>query len=126
MSLRTPLGRVRGLGAGGEGVEHWWTQRLLGAALVPLTLWFAASVVAMTGADYEAMRAWIASPVVAGLLILLLVAVFTHGALSIQTVLEDYVHTEPVKFVAIIVVKAGAILLTLTGVLAVLTILFKG
>ena len=43
MSLRSPLGRVRGLGAAKEGVGHWWAQRLTALALIPLTLWFAAS-----------------------------------------------------------------------------------
>ena len=41
MSLRSPLGKVLGRGSAGEGVGHWWVQRVTAVALVPLTLWFA-------------------------------------------------------------------------------------
>ena len=64
MSRRSPLGRVRGLGSAKEGVGHWWAQRLTALALVPLALWFVASVAMMTGADHESVRAWAASPVI--------------------------------------------------------------
>ena len=71
MSLRTPLGRVRGLGSAKGGAGHWWAQRLSAVALVPLLLWLIASLVQMAGADYAHVTAWIASPVVAIILILL-------------------------------------------------------
>ena len=77
MSLRSALGRVRGLGSAKEGVEHWWGQRLSALALIPLVLWFTGSVAMMTGAGYEAVVAWAGSPVVAGLLILLIVLFWT-------------------------------------------------
>ncbi|MEE8292994.1 MAG: succinate dehydrogenase, hydrophobic membrane anchor protein, partial [Kiloniellales bacterium] len=69
MNLRSPLGQVRGLGSAKEGVSHWWAQRLTALALIPLCLWFVASVVALAGADHAAVRDWVDSPVVAGLLI---------------------------------------------------------
>lgn len=124
MSLRSPLGRVKGLGAAHEGVGHWWAQRLTAVALVPLLVWFVASVAAMAGADHAAVRAWMASPVVAGLLILLTVAGFHHAALGAQVVIEDYVHHEAAKVGAILAVKALALVLALTSVLAVLSVLF--
>ena len=37
MSLRTPLGKVLGRGSAGEGVGHWWVQRVTAVALLPLT-----------------------------------------------------------------------------------------
>ncbi|MFQ6017953.1 MAG: succinate dehydrogenase, hydrophobic membrane anchor protein [Kiloniellaceae bacterium] len=126
MSLRPPLGRVRDLGSAKDGVTHWWAQRLTALALVPLSVWFVTSVVAMAGADYYAMRDWIGSPVVAGLLILLIVATFHHAYLGLQVVIEDYVHHEAAKFAAIVLVKAGALVLGLTGVLSVLVLLFEG
>ena len=125
MSLRSALGRVRGLGSAKEGVEHWWGQRLSALALIPLVLWFTGSVAMMTGAGYEAVVAWAGSPVVAGLLILLIVATFYHTYLGVQVVIEDYVHSEGAKFATLLLVKASCILLGLTGVLAVLTLLFR-
>jgi len=126
MSLRSALGRVKGLGPAGEGVDHWWTHRMSSLALVPLTVWLIVSMVAMAGADFVEVRAWMSSPVVAGLLILCVVVGFHHASLSLQVVLEDYVHDEPVKLAAIIAVKAVNALLGLIGVLSILIVLFKG
>lgn len=126
MSMRSPLGRVRGLGSAGEGVGHWWAQRMTSLALVPLTLWFVAAMVGLTGADYATARAWIASPVSAGLLVLLIVTTFYHGALGLQVVIEDYVHHEATKLIALIAVNAASVVLGLVGVLAVLAVLFGG
>lgn len=125
MSRRSALGRVRGLGTAKEGVDHWWGQRLSALALIPLTLWFAGSVAVMTGAGYETVAAWVASPIVAGLLILLIVAVFYHAYLGVQVVIEDYVHHEGVKVAGLLAVKSACILLALAGVLSVLTLLFR-
>jgi succinate dehydrogenase / fumarate reductase membrane anchor subunit len=124
--MRTPMARVRGLGAAREGTGHWWTQRLLSLALIPLTVWFAASVISLAGATHQEVVAWIGNPVVAGLLILLIVTSFYHGLLGVQAVVEDYVHHEVAKFTALILLKGLAVVLGLTGVLSVLTILFQG
>jgi succinate dehydrogenase / fumarate reductase membrane anchor subunit len=126
MSMRSPLGRVRGLGSAREGVGHWWAQRMTSLALVPLALWFVASLVTLTGADHAAARDWIAAPVPASLLVLLIVATFYHGALGVQVIVEDYVHHEGAKVAALIAVNAISLLLGLTGVLAVLMVLFGG
>ncbi len=124
MSMRSPLGRVRGLGSAREGVGHWWAQRMTSLALVPLALWFVASLVALTGADHGTARQWIAAPVPASLLVLLIVAAFYHGALGIQVIIEDYIHHEGVKVAVLIAVNGLSLVLGLTGVLAVLTVLF--
>lgn len=126
MDRRSPLARVRGLGSAKEGVSHWWAQRLTALALVPLAIWFVASVAAHAGADYEAMRAWIGSPLVASLLILLIVATFYHVYLGVQVVIEDYVHSEGLKIAGLIAVKGASILLGVIAVISVLSILFGG
>jgi len=123
-SLRSPLGRVRGLGSAKDGTHHWWAQRLTALALIPLTVWFVISVIVMTGGDYYAMVAWAGSPLVAGLLILLIVATFYHGALGLQVVIEDYVHHEMTKLALLLFVKATALVLALAAVLSVLSLLF--
>ena len=124
MGQRSPLGRVRGLGAAKEGVGHWWAQRLTSLALIPLTLWFAVSVAAMSWAGHVAVVAWVGSPLVAGLLILLIVATFHHTYLGLQVVIEDYVHGEGAKLGLLLLVRAACILLGLTGLLSVLMLLF--
>ncbi len=124
MSLRSPLGRVKGLGSAREGVGHWWAQRLTSIALVPLTIWFVASIVGLAGADHAAMRAWLGAPVVAGLVILFLVAGLHHAQSGLQVVIEDYVHHEGAKIAGLLAVKGLALVLGLSAVLAVLSVFF--
>ncbi|WP_455373825.1 succinate dehydrogenase, hydrophobic membrane anchor protein [Limibacillus halophilus] len=123
MSLRTPLGKVRGLGSAKDGTEHFWMQRLTAVALVPLTLWFVISVIAHIGAGYGEFVAWLSSPLSGGLMILLLVATFYHAMLGLQVVIEDYVHTEWKKLASLIVMRFFCILLGVIGVLSVLKIM---
>ncbi|MEO3435402.1 succinate dehydrogenase, hydrophobic membrane anchor protein [Inquilinus sp. CAU 1745] len=121
-SLRTPIALARGLGSAKEGVHHWWMQRLSAVALIPLTLWFVASIVAMAGADYAAFAAWISNPVVAILMILLVVATFYHAQLGLQVVYEDYIHTHLLKIAADVGTKLAATVLALGAVFAILKI----
>lgn len=126
MSLRSPLGRVRGLGTAKEGVSHWWAQRLTALALVPLTIWFVVSIAALAGADHAAVQEWVGSPLVASLLILLIVAVFYHSYLGLQVVMEDYVHNEGLKVGGLIVIQGLSILLAVIGIVSVLRLLLAG
>ncbi len=62
MSMRTPLGKVRGLGSAKEGTGHFWMQRLTAIALVPLTLFFVFLVISLTTAPYEVAASRLGSP----------------------------------------------------------------
>ncbi len=124
MSLRTPLSKVKGLGAAKEGVNHWWHQRLTAIALVPLALWFSFSIALLAVADYGTVTAWIGSPFSAVLMILSIIAGFYHGYLGLQVVIEDYISHEPLKFTLLILVALVAVLLTTLGVVSVLKISF--
>jgi len=125
-SMRSDLGRVRGLGSARHGAGHWWAQRLTAVALVPLVLWFTASVIDLSGAGHGAVHAWLADPVVAVAVVVLLGTLFHHSQLGLQVVIEDYVHTEWVKISAIVLVKFGSIALATASVFAVLKIAFSG
>ena len=92
MSLRSDIGKVRGLGSAKEGVHHWWMQRLTAIALIPLVLWFVAEIAGLAGADLNAVRSWIASPVVAVLLVLL-IGVWTWQRGRIGELIGD--HHQP-------------------------------
>ncbi len=91
MSLRSPLSRVLGMGSAKDGTAHWWAQRVTAVALIPLTLWFAFSLLTLPGLDYDIVRTWLSVPV-SGLLAVLLVAVLTyHSYLGTTVIVEDYV-----------------------------------
>ncbi|MCC7271937.1 MAG: succinate dehydrogenase, hydrophobic membrane anchor protein [Alphaproteobacteria bacterium] len=122
MAMRSSLGRVRGLGSAKEGVGHWWMQRLTAVALIPLGLWFAASVIAHAGADHAAATAWLATPCTAIAMILLAVATFYHAALGLQVVIEDYVGGEWLRLALIAAVKLACVALAVAAVFAVLKI----
>src|SRR5579863_8602026 len=100
--MRSPLGRAIGLGSAKKGVGHWWAERVCAVALVPLTLWFVASIIAHTHSDYVTSIAWLRTPVVTILMILLHIALFDHTALGLQVVIEDYVHSGA-KFAALVI-----------------------
>lgn len=122
--FRSDLARVRGLGSAKEGVQHWWMQRVSAIALVPLTLWFVIGIVAHTGADYAAMRAWLTSPVTFALMVLLIGATFYHAALGLQVVVEDYVHAEGLKIAIILAMKLACLVLALAAIIALMVIAF--
>jgi len=124
--LRTPLARARGLGSARVGVHHWWAQRLTAIALIPLVVWFAISLVMMSGAEYEVVRAWIGSPVVMVLLILTIAVGLHHAQLGIQVVIEDYVHSDGFKLALIVLVRFLAVLFGLAAIVAILSIGFGG
>lgn len=123
-SFRTDLARVRGLGSAKEGVQEWWMTRLTSVALVPLTVWFVVSIIALTGADHATVIAWLGSPVTAGLMILLLAVTFHHLQSGLKVVIEDYVHIEWLKIGAIVLVKFASVVLALAAIMAVLVIAF--
>jgi len=118
--LRTPLSRARGLGSAKEGVQHWWAQRVSAIALVPLGLWFCASLVRLAGAGRAALVAWLDGPVAAIMMILTIAVLFYHGALGLQVVIEDYAPGEGAKIALIIATRLLALLLAVAGIYAVL------
>jgi len=124
-NMRTPLARAIGLGSAKEGVGAWWAERVSAVALVPLTLWLTASIIAHTGSDYATFIVWLRTPLTAILMILLLIALFYHTALGLQVVIEDYVHSGA-KFAAVIAVRLGCCALATAGVVAALRIAFSG
>ena len=124
-NMRTPLARAIGLGSAKEGSGPWWAERISAVALVPLTLWFAASIIAHTGSDYATFIVWLRTPLAAIMMILLLIVLFYHTALGLQVVVEDYVHSG-VKFAVVIAVRLGCCVLATAGVVAILRLAFTG
>lgn len=123
---RASFDRIQGLGSAREGIEHWWMQRMTAVALVPLTLWFAASLIARARNDYGAFIQWLRTPLTTVLMVLLLIALFYHTALGLQVVVEDYAHTDRIKMPTVVAIHIGCFALAVAGIIATLRIAFGG
>ncbi len=124
--IRTPLARVRGLGSAKEGTDHFWRQRVTGVAnliLVVIAVWI---VLRLVGTSYEEARAVLASPFVTVALGMLIISGVIHMRLGMQTVIEDYVHSEGLKVAALMLNTFFAIAIGATCTLAVLKLSFGG
>jgi succinate dehydrogenase / fumarate reductase, membrane anchor subunit len=122
MSLRTPLGRVLGRGSANEGVHHWWLQRLTSIALVPLSIGFVVSLLTLQSLDYAPLIAWMRqSGTALGLILLVLVAA-RHSQLGVRVVIEDYVHTDGRKALALVLSDCTHVLIGAAAVFAVLKV----
>jgi succinate dehydrogenase / fumarate reductase membrane anchor subunit len=126
MSLRSPIGRVLGLGAAKEGVSHWWSQRVTSVALLLLGLWFVASLLRMPGFGYEVVITWIALPVNSVLLLLLIGSLVYHSHLGVQVVVEDYVHHHGLKIATMMLLTFAHVAVAALASFAVLRIAFGG
>lgn len=122
MSLKSPLGRVLGLGSAGTGTEHWLGQRLSAIAMVPLTLWFAISLLTLPSLDFYSVTAWVAAPLHAVLLILLVVALVYHSSLGTQVVAEDYLHAPGLRVAVLTALRLLHVGLAVAGIFAVFLI----
>ena len=124
--LRDPMKVARRLGSSKSGVHHWWLQRVTAVALVPLSIWFLFLMGGVLHADYPAVLGTIAQPVHAVFLIVFVVCLFWHGALGLQVVIEDYVHTRWLETTLQIALRFGALLGALAAVMAVLAVWLTG
>ncbi|PCJ41310.1 MAG: succinate dehydrogenase, hydrophobic membrane anchor protein [Alphaproteobacteria bacterium] len=122
MDMKTPISKVRGLGSARSGAEEWWMQKIAAVALIPLTIWFVASIVQMTHADYFTVRAWLASPISAILLLLYIVIGLYHLRLGLQAVVVDYVHGGGMKVFCQFTILFGCAVIAVASIFSVLKI----
>jgi succinate dehydrogenase / fumarate reductase membrane anchor subunit len=122
VSLRSPLGKVKGLGSAKQGTQHWWQQRITAIVLAPLSLWLVFSLVSIMSLGYAAVTLWMRKPINAVLLLIFILALFHHTQLGLQVVIEDYVESEGQKLACIMLVKFLALFAGLASILAVLTV----
>lgn len=98
MGNGTSIGRVRGLGASHHGAHHWLVQRTTAIANVVLMSWLLVSFVVLDDFSHASVAAWLAQPVAAVPMMLLVVTLFWHARLGLQVLIEDYIHEPGSKF----------------------------
>jgi succinate dehydrogenase / fumarate reductase membrane anchor subunit len=124
VSLRSPLGRVLGLGSAKDGTGHWWAQRVSAVALIPLTLWFLFSLLALPDLNYETVKTWLSVPI-SGFLAVLLVAVLTyHSYLGTIVVVEDYVPAAGMRIFTLLLLRFLYVLSGGASIFAILRVAF--
>ena len=125
-SMRTPLGRVRGLGSAKSGTGHFWLQRVTAVANLVLAIGFLCVVLSLIGKPYGAAIATLAKPQVAILMLLFVVSGAVHMRLGLQVIIEDYVHGEGTKLACLILNTFCTAAVGIVSVFALLKLAFGG
>ena len=125
MGTGTGIGRVRGLGSAKSGAHHWWMQRLTAGGNILLLLWLVFSLLQLPSLDHKNVVQWIASPLVAVPLLLIVVNTFWHFRLGLQVVIEDYQHDES-RVVALVLLNFYTVGAAALAIFAILKIAFGG
>ena len=124
--MKTPLGRVRGLGSARSGAHHWWHERLTSVASLVLLVWLSVSLLRLPDFHYQTLVAWLAAPLAAVPMLLLVVTVFWHLAAGLRVVVEDYVHEEGGKLFWLVLINFLSLFGAGLSLFAVLRIAFGG
>ena len=98
MGNGTSIGKVRGLGSSHHGAHHWLTARTTAIGNLVLMSWLLVSFLILPDFTYGTVSGWIAQPIAAVPMILLIISVFWHARLGLQVLIEDYVHDAGTKF----------------------------
>jgi succinate dehydrogenase / fumarate reductase, membrane anchor subunit len=123
-SLRTPLGKVRGLGSAKEGTGHFIAQRVSALALMFLLPWFMGAAALTLKGGHEAARAFVGHPINSVLLVLFVMTAFYHMRLGMQVVIEDYIEKTVGRTLALLANSFFTILLTVVALWAILRVSF--
>ena len=124
VSMKTPLGRVRGLGAARSGTQHFWQQRLTSVAGIPLTIAFIVIVIALLGRNHAAAVQILGSPLVAIVMLLFIITTVYHMCLGMQEIIVDYAHDDLVKYLALMGNTCFGVVVALASIYAILKLSF--
>jgi succinate dehydrogenase / fumarate reductase membrane anchor subunit len=121
MQYRSDTKKVKGLGTSKHGFQHWWMQRLSAVLMIPLGLWFFYSLTQFSKLSPDTLIMWLHHPTQAFLMSLWVITVVYHGALGLQVIVEDYVHTKRTALTLLVLIKFAMFAL----IVATLFALFK-
>jgi succinate dehydrogenase / fumarate reductase membrane anchor subunit len=124
--MRTPLGKVRGLGAAREGTGNFWRIRVTSVALIPLSMFVVGWVLSLRGAGLAEVRASLANPVIALAVALFLIISLDHMRLGMKEIIEDYVHEEGGRLALLILNSFFCVLIGAASIFALLKLAFGG
>jgi succinate dehydrogenase / fumarate reductase membrane anchor subunit len=105
----TPLAQARGFGSAGHGAGHWWHERLSSAACLLLYVWLLVSLLTLPALDHRGVTEWLKQPSAAVPMLLLVLATFWHLKMGLKVIVEDYVHEEGNRFLAILLIDFAAV-----------------
>ncbi|WP_105385625.1 succinate dehydrogenase, hydrophobic membrane anchor protein [Neorhizobium alkalisoli] len=126
MDMRTPLGKVRGLGSAKSGTEHFWRVRTTSVALVPLLIFYIVFLIIYAGKPYAEVVGALANPFVATINALTVIASIVHMRLGMEEIIQDYIHSEFLKLTLLVLNAFFSLLVGGLCLFAVLKIAFAG
>ena len=124
--MRTPLGKVRGLGAAREGTGSFWRIRVTSVALIPLSMFVVGWVLSLRGAGFAEVRASLSNPLIALVVALFLIISLDHMRLGMKEIIEDYVHEEGSRLALLILNSVFCVLFGAASIFALLKLAFGG
>ena len=119
-SMRTPLGRVRNLGASHSGTSDFWRQRLTAVAMTLLIIPVLVIIMMLIGSNQAGAKLILGSLPVAIILILFIIASTWHMKIGMQVVIEDYIHNEKLKLASIMANNFFSFVVALASIYAIL------
>lgn len=119
-SMRTPLGRVRNLGAAHSGTSDFWRQRITAVAMTLLMIPVLVIIMMLLGRNQAGAKQILGSLPVAIIMLLFIVASAWHMKIGMQVVIEDYVHNEKLKLASIMLNNFFAAAVALASIYAIL------
>jgi succinate dehydrogenase / fumarate reductase, membrane anchor subunit len=126
MGNGTSIGRVRGLGSSQHGAHHWLLQRFTAIGNLILIPWLLISLALLPDYTYATAREWVARPIPASALILIMINTFWHARLGVQVMMEDYVYDHGLKFAALAAINVLPVAGAVFGIVSVLRIVLGG
>lgn len=123
-AMRTPLRRVRGLGAAHSGTTHFWHQRVTSVAAIPLTLALVVIIIGLLGRSHAAVVQILGSPIIAIIMLLFIINSAYHMWIGMQEIILDYVHEDKWKFLALMANTFFVFAVGLASAFAILKISF--
>jgi succinate dehydrogenase / fumarate reductase, membrane anchor subunit len=119
-SMRTPLGRVRNLGASHSGTTDFWYQRVTAVAMTLLIVPVLVVILMLIGRNHAGATQILGSLPIAIILLLFIIASVWHMKIGMQIVIEDYVHNEKLKLASVMANNFFCIAVALASIYAIL------